>query len=107
MAGIRFRRFPPPARRAIWQNMSINAPKSTRQPVRRAEGLPAGSALPIHPWPLDPAFELPGRRCPMSVLPPPQHSLPRRIAGAVFSLGGAIFAGAALMVLAQQLTLLG
>jgi hypothetical protein len=43
----------------------------------------------------------------MSVLPPPQHSLPRRIAAAVFSLGGAIFAGAALMVLAQQLTLLG
>jgi hypothetical protein len=42
----------------------------------------------------------------MSVLPPPERSLPRRIAGAVFSLGGAIFAGAALMVLAQQLTLL-
>jgi hypothetical protein len=87
--------------------MSTNATKSTRQPVRRAEGLPAGcGAVPILPWPLDPDQELPGRRCPMWVLPPPQQSLPRRIAGAVFSLGGAIFAGAALMVLAQQLTLL-
>ena len=87
--------------------MSTNATKSMRQPVRRAEGLPAGcGAMPIHPWPLDPAHEVPGRRFPMSVLPPPERSLPRRIAGAVFSLGGAIFAGAALMVLAQQLTLL-
>ena len=88
--------------------MSTNASQSMRQPVRRAEGLPAGcNAMPILPWPLDPAQELPGRRCPMWVLPPPQRSLPQRLAAAVFSLGGAVATGAALMVLAQQLTLLG
>ena len=85
--------------------MSTIATKSMRQPVRRAEGLPAGcGALPIHPWPLDPAHEAPGRRCPMFVLPPPQRSAVQRVAGAIFSLGGAIAAGASLMVLAQYLT---
>jgi hypothetical protein len=88
--------------------MSTIATKSMRQPVRRAEGLPAGcGAVPILPWPLDPEQELPGRRCPMWVLPPPQHSLPRRIAAALGSLGGAIAAGASLMVLAQYLTMPG
>lgn len=85
--------------------MSITAPKSMRQPVRRAEGLPTGcGTMPIHPWALDPAHELPGRRCPMSVLPPPQRSLLQRIAGAIFSLGLSVVTGASLMVLAQQLT---
>jgi hypothetical protein len=85
--------------------MSIHAPESMRQPLRRAEGLPAGcGAMPVHPWPLDPAHEVPGRRCPMSVLPPPQRSLPRHIARAIGSLGGTIAAGAGLMVLAQYLT---
>jgi len=88
--------------------MSTIATKSMRQPVRRAEGLPAGcGAMSIHPWPLDPAHEAPGRRCPMFVLPPPQRSLPRRIVAAVCSLGGAVVAGAGLMVLAQHLTMPG
>jgi hypothetical protein len=109
MAGIRFRRFSAGARRAISQGMSTNVTiKGMRQPVRRAEGLSAGcGVMPFHPWSLDPAQELPGRRCPMWVLPPPERSLPRRIAAAVFGLSRAIVAGAALMVLAQQLTLLG
>ena len=87
--------------------MSTNATKSMCQPVCRAEGLPTGAALPIHPWSLDPAYELPGRRCPMSVLPPPQRSLPWRIAAVLGSLGGAIATGASLMVLAQYLTMPG
>jgi hypothetical protein len=85
--------------------MSTNATKTMRQPARRAEGLPAGcGAMPIHPWPLDPAHELPGRRCPMFVLPPPQRSVVHRIAGAIFSLGLTMVAGGSLMVLAQYLT---
>jgi hypothetical protein len=85
--------------------MSTIATKSMRQPVRRAEGLPAGcGALPIHPWSLDPAHEVPGRRWPMFVLPPPQRSAVQRVAGAIFSLGLTIAAGASLMVLAQYLT---
>jgi len=78
------------------------------EPTRRAEGLPAGSgAMPIDPWPLrhlEPADELPGRLGPMSVLPPPEHSLPRRILGAICSLGSTIAAGAGMMLLAQYLT---
>jgi hypothetical protein len=105
MAGIRFRRFPPTARRAIWERMSTIATKSMRQPARRAEGLPAGcGAMPVHPWFLDPAHELPGRRGPMSVLPPPQRSAAQRIAGAIFNLGLTVAAGASLMVLAAYLT---
>jgi hypothetical protein len=84
--------------------MSTNAAKSTGEPVRRAEGLPAGCGLPIHPWTLDPAHEAPGRRCPMSVLPPPPRSAAERVAGAIFSLGLTIAAGASLMVLAARLT---
>jgi hypothetical protein len=85
--------------------MSTNATKSTCQPARRAEGLPAGcGAMPILPWPLDPAHELPGRRCPMWVRPPPQRSMAHRIAGAIFSLGLTIAAGGSLMILAQYLT---
>ena len=86
--------------------MSTNATtKGVRQPVRRAEGLAAGcGAMPIHPWPLDPAHELPGRRCPMWVRPPPQRSAVQRIAGAIFNLGLTIAAGASLMILAQYLT---
>lgn len=87
--------------------MSTNAIKCMRQPLRRAEGLPAGCAMPIHPWPLDPARELPGRRCPMSVLPPPRRSLFRRVVTAIYSLGSTIVAGAGLMVLAQYLTMPG
>ena len=60
--------------------------------------------MPVHPWLLDPAHELPGRRCPMWVRPPPQRSAPRRIAAAVFGLGLTIAAGASLMILAQYLT---
>jgi hypothetical protein len=55
-------------------------------------------------WILDPTHELPGRLRPMSVLPPAQRSLLRRIAAATCRLGGAIAAGAGLMVLAQYLT---
>jgi hypothetical protein len=84
--------------------MSTIATKSMRQPVRRAEGLPAGCGASIHPWPLDPAHEAPGRRCPMFVLPPPQRSAVQRVAGAIFSLGLTIAAGTSLMVLAQYLT---
>ena len=88
--------------------MSTIATKSMRQPVRRAEGLPAGCCgMPIHPWFLDPAHEVPGRRCPMPVLPPPQRSAIQRIAGAIFSLGLTVAAGASLMVLAQYLTIPG
>ena len=98
----------PSVRRAIWERMSTIATKSMRQPVRRAEGLPAGCCgMPIHPWFLDPAHEVPGRRCPMPVLPPPQRSAIQRIAGAIFSLGLTIAAGASLMVLAQYLTIPG
>jgi hypothetical protein len=78
------------------------------EPTRRAEGLPAGSgAMPIDPWPLrplNPADELPGRLSPMSVLPPPVRSLPRRILSATCSLGSTIAAGASLILLAQYLT---
>jgi hypothetical protein len=88
--------------------MSTIATKSMRQPLRRAEGLPAGcGAMPILPWPLDPAQELPGRRCPMPVLPPPQRSAVQRVAAAIFSLGLTVAAGASLMVLAQYLTMPG
>jgi hypothetical protein len=105
MAGIRFRRFPASAERTIYTHMSINAAKGMRQPCRRAEGLPAGCcAMPIPPWFLDPAHELPGRRCPLPVRPPPRRSLPRRIAATLGGLAGAIGAGAGLMVLAQYLT---
>jgi hypothetical protein len=106
MAGIRFRRFSARARRAIWQGMSTNVTtKGVRQPVRRAEGLSAGcGAMPFHPWSLDPTQELPGRRCPMWVLPPPERSALRRIADAIFSFGLTIAAGASLMILAQYLT---
>jgi hypothetical protein len=73
--------------------------------VRRAEGMPAGCcALPLPRWTLDPAHELPGRLRPMSVLPPPRRSLLRQIAAATCSLGGALAAGAGLIVLAQYLT---
>ena len=85
--------------------MSTHAAKSMRQPCRRAEGLPAGCCMmPILPWPLDPAHELPGRRYPLPVLPPPQRSLPHRIMAALGSLAGALGAGAGLLVLAQYLT---
>jgi hypothetical protein len=108
MAGIRFRRFPASARPTIFTHMSINAAKNMRQPCRRAEGLPAGCcAMPVFPWPLDPAHELPGRRCPLPVRPPPQRSLPHRIMAALGSLAGTIVVGAALMVLAQYATMLG
>ena len=83
--------------------MSTNATKSMRQPLRRAEGLPAGCGMPIHPWFLEPARELPGRRCPMWVRPPPQRSAAHRIAGAFFSLGLTIATGTSLMVLAAYL----
>ena len=56
---------------------------------------------------LDPAHELPGRLWPMFVLPPPKRSGVRRLATATLSLGGAIAAGAGLMVLAQYLTMPG
>ena len=84
--------------------MSTNATKNMRQPLRRAEGLSAGCGMPVHPWLLDPAQELPGRRCPMWVRPPPQRSAVQRIAGAIFNLGLTIAAGASLMILAQYLT---
>jgi hypothetical protein len=85
--------------------MSSKIMKSMPEPVRRAEGLLAGcGAVPVHPWILDPAQELPGRLRPMFVLPPPQRPLLRRIAATIGSLGGAIAAGAGLMVLAQYLT---
>jgi hypothetical protein len=85
--------------------MSDNVTKNTPASVRRAEGVPAGcSAMPFHPWPLEPTHELPGRLRPMSVLPPPERSLLRRIAAAICSLGGTVAAGAGLMVLAQYLT---
>jgi hypothetical protein len=86
--------------------MSTNATiKGVREPLRRAEGLPAGcGAMPVHPWALDPAHEQPGRRCPMWVLPPPQRSTLQHVAGAIFSLGLTIAAGASLMILAQYLT---
>jgi hypothetical protein len=85
--------------------MSDTVTKNTPAPVRRAEGIPAGCwAMPFHPWTLDPAQELPGRLRPMSVLPPPQRPLLRRIAATIGSVGGAIAAGAGLMVLAQYLT---
>jgi hypothetical protein len=74
------------------------------EPARRAEGLPAGCFVPINSWTLDPVLELPGRLCPMFVLPPPRHSLLRRIATAISSLGSAVAAGAALMVLTAYLT---
>jgi hypothetical protein len=74
------------------------------EPTRYAEGLAAGGALPINPWTLDPAHELPGRLGPMSVLPPPQRSLFWRVLAAICSLGSTVAAGATLMVLAQYLT---
>jgi hypothetical protein len=74
------------------------------EPARRAEGLPAGCFVPINSWTLDPVLELPGRLCPMFVPPPPRHSLLRRIATAISSLGSAVAAGAALMVLTAYLT---
>jgi hypothetical protein len=43
----------------------------------------------------------------MSVLPPPQRSLLRRVVAAIYSLGSTIVAGAGLMVLAQYLTMPG
>lgn len=76
------------------------------EPRYRAEGLPAGCSA-VHFWPLDPVHEMPGRRCPMFVLPPPRRSLLWRIAAAIGSLGGAVVAGAGLMVLAQYLTIPG
>jgi hypothetical protein len=85
--------------------MSSNVMIDVRQPARRAEGLPAGCAcMPFNPWILDPAEELPGRRCPMFVQPPPRRSRSQRIAASIFSLGLTIAAGASLMVLAQYLT---
>jgi hypothetical protein len=84
--------------------MSTDATKSMRQLLRRAEGLPAGCGMPVHPWFLDPAQELPGRRCPIWVRPPPRRSAVQRVAGAIFSLGLTIAAGASLMVLAAYLT---
>ena len=86
--------------------MSNNAMNTVSVPTRRAEGLPAGcGAIPIRAWPLDPAHEMPGRLAPMSVLPPPRHSLPRRILAAICSIGSTIAAGAGMMVLAQYLTM--
>jgi hypothetical protein len=76
------------------------------EPARRAEGHPAGCFVPINSWTLDPVLELPGRLCPMFVLPPPRRSLLRRLAAAIGGLGGAIAAGAGLMVLAAHLTTL-
>jgi hypothetical protein len=85
--------------------MSSRVMIDVREPVRRAEGFPAGCAcMPFNPWVLDPAHELPGRRCPMFVQPPPLRSPLQWIAGAIFSLGLTIAAGASLMVLAQYLT---
>jgi hypothetical protein len=88
--------------------MSSKVMNHLPEPVRRAEGLPAGCVampiIPINPCSLDPAHELPGRRCPMFVKPPPQRSPLQRIAGAIFSLGLTIAAGGSLMVLAQYLT---
>lgn len=74
--------------------------------ARRAEALPAGCNVPIDHWALDPARELPGRLCPMSVLPPPQRSLPRRLAAAIGGLGSTFAAGVGLMALAAYLTTL-
>jgi hypothetical protein len=89
--------------------MSSNVMKQQNEPARRAEGLAAGcvamSVIPVNPCRLDPAYELPGRRCPMFVQPPPRRSLAQRVAGAAVSLGLTIAAGATLMVLAQYLTL--
>jgi hypothetical protein len=77
-------------------------------PTRRAEGLPAGyGVLPIAPWQLDPAHELPGRLCPMWVMPPPARPLSRRIMTALGQLGTTIAAGAGLMVLASYLVMPG
>lgn len=101
MAGIRFRWFPHAAPVTMWAGMSRNVTKFERS--YRAEGIAAG-CLPVNFWPLDPARELPGRRCPMFVQPPPERPLVRRIAAAAFSLGSTIAVGACLMVLAQQLT---
>jgi hypothetical protein len=87
------------------KDMTGKAMKNMLEPVRRAEGMPAGCCvLPVPRWTLDPAHELPGRLRPMFVLPPPQRSLLRRVAAATWSLGGAVAAGAGLMVLAQYLT---
>jgi len=71
--------------------------------TRRAEGLPAGYAVPILPWRLDPALEAPGRLCPMSVVPPPARPLIYRIAAALSGLGATVATGAGLMVLASYL----
>ena len=79
------------------------------QPTYRAEGFATGSGsvpiLPINPCALDPAHELPVPPRRMFVSPPPRRSLPWRIVTAIGSLGGTIVAGAALMVLAQYLTM--
>jgi hypothetical protein len=69
----------------------------------RAEGIAAGCRA-VSTWPLDPAHEIPGRRCPMSVLPPPERSLLQRIAIALGGLGLVLVANTALMVLVQHLT---
>jgi hypothetical protein len=69
----------------------------------RAEGISAG-CLPVAPWLLDPAHELPGRLWPMTVLPPPRHSLLRGVVAAIGGLGSTIAASTGLMVLAQYLT---
>lgn len=76
--------------------------------LRRAEGLSAGyGVLSILPWRLDPASELPGRRLPMSVVPPPERPLLQRILAAAGRLGATISAAAGLMVLAQVLAMPG
>lgn len=101
MAGIRIRWFSRATPVTTWAVMSRKF--NMFEPTYRAEGLPAG-CLPVPFWPMDPAHELPGRRCPMFVQPPPQRPLTRRIAAAIFSLGSTIAAGVCLMVLAQSLT---
>jgi hypothetical protein len=78
--------------------------KTFPAPARRAEGLPAGCNVPIDHWTLDPARELPGRRCPMFVLPLPKRSLPRRLAATIGGLGSTFAADVGLMALAAYLT---
>jgi len=82
----------------------IEAMRTMPTPTRRAEGLPAGTAvLPIVPWPLDPAHENPGRRRPMWVTPPPERPLLQRVLTAMGQLGAAVVSGAGLMMLISLL----
>jgi hypothetical protein len=74
--------------------------------ARRAKGIPAG-CLAVSTWPLDPAHEIPGRRFPMSALPPPERSLLQRIGIALGGLGLVLVANTGLMVLVQHLTMPG